>query len=162
VTFDASGSSDPDGSIERYIWQIDGATRGGEGETIDRTFETEGEYEVTLVVVDDNGARDTTVTTVEVEPEPNQAPTAVAEASPQSGEAPLDVTFDASGSSDADGSIDRYIWQVEGATPGGGGQTIDRTFRTEGEYEATLITVDDDGARDRDTVTVSVERRSLG
>ncbi len=93
--------------------------------------------------------------------ETNERPTAVAEARPQSGEAPLTVTFDASRSSDPDGEIERYFWRIEGATPGGEGSIIERTFRTQGEYDATLIVIDDSGARDRSTVTIDVERRSL-
>lgn len=92
---------------------------------------------------------------------PNQDPRASATASPSSGEAPLTVTFDGTGSSDEDGVIERYFWRIEGATPGGEGPTIERTFRTQGEYDATLIVIDDSGARDRSTVTIDVERRSL-
>jgi len=94
-------------------------------------------------------------------PEQNEPPNAEATASPSSGEAPLTVTFDGSASSDPDGTIDRYIWQIDGATPGGEGEAIERTFRSQGSYDATLIVVDDDGDRDRTTVTVEVERRSL-
>jgi LEA14-like dessication related protein len=91
----------------------------------------------------------------------NEAPTAVIEASPQSGEAPLDVKFDASGSSDPDGTIERYIWRVDGGNLPGRGQSLERTFRTQGQYDITLITVDDSGNRDSSTITVDVERRSL-
>lgn len=91
----------------------------------------------------------------------NKAPTAVIEADPQSGEAPLDVKFDASGSSDPDGTIERYIWRVDGGNLPGGGETLERTFRTQGQYDITLITVDDDGSRDSSTITVDVEQRSL-
>lgn len=105
---------------------------------------------------DSNGDNSPTAT-----PVPNTPPNAEATASPSSGEAPLTIRLDATGSSDPDGQIERYIWQIEGATPGGEGETIERTFRTQGSYEITLIVVDNDGERARATVTVEVERRSL-
>ena len=89
------------------------------------------------------------------EPEP---PTAEAVASPSSGEAPLTVEFDGSGSSDPDGTIEEYDWEISGPTPGGTGETITRTFQTSGEYTATLTVTDDDGLPDQDEVTVVVER----
>ncbi|RXK48452.1 LEA type 2 family protein [Halorientalis pallida] len=44
------------------------------------------------------------------EPRP---PTAVAEASPDAGRAPLDVQFDASGATDPNGDILRYVWRFD-------------------------------------------------
>jgi len=157
VDFDASESSDPDNDIARYRWEFDDGRGPRFGEEATRTFTDPGTYDVELTVTDERDNTDTD--TVEIEVEANEPPNAVAEANPSSGEAPLDVTFDAGRSSDPDGEIERYTWQIEGSTPGGQGETIERTFRTRGEYEATLIVVDDTGARDRTTVTVDVEGR---
>ncbi|MGH3132546.1 MAG: LamG-like jellyroll fold domain-containing protein, partial [Gaiellaceae bacterium] len=44
----------------------------------------------------------------------NQPPTAVASAAPTSGPVPLTVAFDGSGSSDPDGSIASYAWDLDG------------------------------------------------
>lgn len=90
------------------------------------------------------------------EPEP---PNADATASPSSGEAPLTVEFDGSGSSDPDGTIESYEWDIDGPTPGGRGETITRRFQTQGEYTATLTVTDDDGLTDTADVTVTVEGR---
>lgn len=62
VTFNASASYDPDGTIIRYVWDFgDGST--GFGEIDDHTYD-EGTYTVQLNVTDNDGAYD--VTTLEV------------------------------------------------------------------------------------------------
>lgn len=55
--FDAGMSYDPDGEIESYEWDFgDGWTNSGE--TVDHIFDEEGEYEVGLTVIDDDGDSD--------------------------------------------------------------------------------------------------------
>ena len=54
VSFDGSGSSDPDGQIETYEWIFsDGTTLFGP--TQERVFDRAGEYRVSLRVTDDSG-----------------------------------------------------------------------------------------------------------
>ncbi|WP_198661663.1 thrombospondin type 3 repeat-containing protein [Lewinella sp. IMCC34183] len=86
----------------------------------------------------------------------NQAPTAVADATPRSGDAPLSVQLDGSASSDADGSIVTYRWTYTGGGTASGAQpTV--TLSTPGTYVFTLTVTDDDGATDTDQVTVTVK-----
>jgi hypothetical protein len=69
VTFDAGPSNDPDGTIERYEWEV---RRGselletGEGQEFKTAFPTEGNYPVTLTVVDSDGRERTEGRTVNV------------------------------------------------------------------------------------------------
>jgi PKD repeat protein len=86
---------------------------------------------------------------------PNQPPTASFTATPLSGQAPLTVSFDASGSSDPDGSIAGYAWTFgDGAT--GVGVTASRTYATAGTFTARLTVIDDNGANASSTRIVTV------
>jgi len=63
VTFDASDSCDPDGSIVEYVWDFgDGTT--ARGVRVERVFAQRLEYRVTLTVVDDDGTENRSVRTV--------------------------------------------------------------------------------------------------
>ncbi len=53
VNFDASGSSDPDGSIVRYVWDFGDAHRGS-GAGVSHTYRSAGTYTVTLTITDDD------------------------------------------------------------------------------------------------------------
>jgi len=65
ATLDASASFDPDGQIVSYIWNFgDGFT--GEGEIATHSYSKEGNYKVTLTVVDNDGKSSSTSQTVTV------------------------------------------------------------------------------------------------
>ena len=55
VSFDASGSSDPDGSIAKYQWDF-GDGNSAVGATATHQYQAENNYQVTLTVVDNIGA----------------------------------------------------------------------------------------------------------
>jgi glucose/arabinose dehydrogenase/PKD repeat protein len=74
VAFDASNSTDPDGSIASYEWDFDGdGAADATGETANWTFPTSGERTVTLTVTDDGGATDAQQVTLTVEEPPAPA-----------------------------------------------------------------------------------------
>jgi RHS repeat-associated protein len=66
LTLDASLSSDPDGRIAGYFWDL-GDGQIAEGQKITHIYETPGKYRVTLVAVDDQGAQSSFFLTVNIE-----------------------------------------------------------------------------------------------
>gem|GEM_PF-7041189 len=60
VSFDASGSGDPDGEIVEYAWDFDGdGVTDAEGVRVTHAYEKPGTYTVKLTVTDENGAKAT-------------------------------------------------------------------------------------------------------
>lgn len=55
VTLDAGGSTDSDGTVERYLWEFDDGTLAT-GRRVTYRYDRAGSYRVTLVVADDEGA----------------------------------------------------------------------------------------------------------
>lgn len=85
----------------------------------------------------------------------NLAPTALAEASIVSGQAPLMVVFDGTASHDPDGSIVSFLWDFgDGASQSGA--EADHLYDRPGLYTATLTVTDDQGATDVDTLEIEV------
>ncbi len=75
----------------------------------------------------------------------NQNPIALFTASPDSGNTPLAVTFDASSSSDPDGIIGTYAWNF-GDSSSSFGKIVTHTYQNTGTYTATLKAYDNLGA----------------
>ncbi|MBQ4819027.1 glycoside hydrolase family 48 protein [Aquimarina sp. MMG016] len=83
----------------------------------------------------------------------NTNPIADISATPVTGVAPLVVTFDASGSTDADGDTLTYNWDFgDGNTATG--VTAENTFTTKGDYEVTLVVADGNGGEDQAIITI--------
>ncbi|QZX99120.1 PKD domain-containing protein [Halobaculum rubrum] len=148
LTFDASGASDPDGSISRYEWDLDGdGDYDATGRVVERGVERSGTYEIGLRVTDDDGATDRVSRSVTVAEPENQQPTATFEVSPSPPVAGSPATFDASAADDPDGSITGYEWDLDG--DGGvdaSGRSVEHTFEEAGDVTVTLRVIDDDGA----------------
>jgi glucose/arabinose dehydrogenase len=88
----------------------------------------------------------------------NQPPTAVATATPTTGDAPLTVRFDGSGSSDPDDDTLSYTWDLDGDGQYGDSTAVDptHTYTSQGVYTASLRVTDSQGAPDTAAVTISV------
>ena len=161
VHFDGSTSTDGDGSLVRYDWDFDGDgiwDAYDAPDTVDWTFTKAGNFDARLRVTDNVGAQDDAVVTITVNLPGNIPPVADLLGSPLSGLTPLVVSFDATGSSDSDGSIVRYDYDFNGdgiwdAYDGPG--TAAWTYTTAGTFNATLRVTDDDGAQHTDVLVVT-------
>ena len=85
----------------------------------------------------------------------NQSPVAVLSAQPISGIAPLNVSFDGSGSTDADGSVVSYAWDFgDGASAFGA--AANHSYSAAGSFLARLTVTDNQGASNSATTTILV------
>jgi PKD repeat protein len=85
----------------------------------------------------------------------NKLPIASIDASPSSGQVPLTVSFDGSGSSDPDGSITAYGWVFgDGATATGA--KVSHQYTAAGTFTAKLTVTDDSGGSVSTTRTITV------
>ena len=115
VTLDASGSTDPDGSVTAYRWDFDGDAAADLETTtpvVSHTYAA-GTHRPAVTVVDDGGLQSVAVST-EVRASQPPVASATAPARAKGGQA---VTFDASASYDPDGSIVTYEWNFGDGSP---------------------------------------------
>jgi len=66
-------------------------------------------------------------------------------ASPSAGPSPLQVTLDASGSSDPDGDALLFAWDFGDGSPTQGGAAVTHTYMTDGPFDAVLTVSDGRG-----------------
>ena len=148
-SFDASNSTDGDGSIVSYSWSF-----GGSGVTSNNTFSSAGTYTVSLTVTDNDGASNSSSQSVTViTPPVNEAPTASFTVNCTD----LVCGFDATTSSDNDGSIVNYSWSF-----GASGVSASNTYASAGTYNVTLTVTDNDAATDTSSQSVSVTAPPVG
>ncbi len=155
VTFNASASSDPDGTIANYSWSF-GDDAEGTGVEISHTYLENGTYKVKLTVTDNGNAANSTFewVTVEQSVEPvKPSPTAVVTVVSQD-----NLTVNVSGASSIapeGGTIVLYEWSFEGGGTATGVYAV-HTFAANGTYNITLTVTADNGMKNTTTVEVTV------
>lgn len=154
VAFNASGSTDSDGVIVLYYWEF-GDGGSGDGSQVTHAYATAGTYPVLLTVVDDRGGSDTSSGEVHV----NRGPVAAFVTSPDSGYPGVPIEFNASASSDADGTIVSYVWDFGDGTAETGMVSV-HTYEDQGSYTVVLLVTDDLGAESTWTKTIDVGNRA--
>jgi YD repeat-containing protein len=161
VTYNASASKDPDGTVTKYEWDLDGngtyETNGGSKNTATSSYATPGNRTVGLRITDNSGATATTTQTVTIQ---NSPPTASFTVSPSPAAVGATVTFDASGSTDSNGTIAKYEWDLDGngtyETNGGSKNTATSSYPTAKEVVVGLRVTDNEGATATTTRTLTV------
>jgi PKD repeat protein len=151
VTFNGSASSDPDGSIANYKWDLDDngsfETDTGTAATVTRSYPAAATVDVGLRVTDNDGAASDTRRRLTVSTRP---PTSALDISPNPAVAGQAVTFNGSASSDPDGTIASYSWDLDGdgtfETATGSAATTTKTYSAAANVTVKLRVTDDDGA----------------
>jgi len=178
VLFDGTPSTDVDGGIVDYIWDLGtGETR--HGATFDVTFAEAGQVDVRLTVVDTDGATDTMVRTLVIAPPPATAPaeppvsppptSTEAPTAPAANQLPVGrightptvptdgevVRFSAAGSTDADGTIIVYAWDFGDGITAVGLETT-HVYAAAGTYLVRLTVTDNRGGQNVATTSIRV------
>lgn len=156
VLFDATLSTDADGTIVSYDWSFgDGGTFSSSGPTASHTFTIDGDFTVILTVTDDQGNPTVCSQSVTVG---SEAPDCDFTASPNPADVGESVGFNASASTDPDGTIDSYQWDFGDSTAPvtETDALISHTFTSVGSFIVTLTLTDNDGNTSTCTQTVVV------
>ncbi|TMK56776.1 MAG: PKD domain-containing protein [Actinobacteria bacterium] len=161
VTLNGAGSSDPDGSIVKYEWDLDGngtyETNTGSSATTSKTFSANGEYTLGLRVTDNLTGTDTTTRAIKVGPQP---PSASFTATPNPATVGGSIHYDASGSKDPDGTVVKYEWDLDGngsfETDTGATASADRVYSAAGTFDVGLRVTDNSGTSATKTLPVTV------
>jgi PKD repeat protein len=143
--FDATGSSDPDGSIASYLWKFGDGTTSAESAPL-HTYARTGVYEVTLIVGDATGSTAVALKSVVANTPPTASFTVVCNGPT--------CTFDGSASTDPDGTIAHHAWMF-GDDGSGGGTTATHTYPA-GTFTARLVVTDEAGSMATADQTVTV------
>ena len=160
ASFDASGSTDPLGTITDYSWGFGdntGTVDAGSTPTTTHTYAARGTYTVTLTIANNLGQQVTASHDVTVDIAPTAAftaPTGI-----KGTKTPLG--FDGTGSAaSAGGTIEDYTWDFGDGTLPVDTQTsgiASHSYDSPGQYTVRLTVTDDLGLSDTATQTVTVD-----
>ena len=151
VQFSGSQSSDDNG-ILTYEWNFKDGTTSSQSNP-KHIFNGVGTYNVSLKVYDDEGKSSTADVLITVQAKPNEAPVAVATANQLEGDAPLEVYFRGSDSTD-DKGISNYYWDFPLDPSAAPNNT--RTFAMPGVYVISLTVTDAEGLQNTAQLTITV------
>jgi hypothetical protein len=153
VTFNGSGSTDPQGSNLTYDWSLgDGTT--ATGEVVTNTYSSSEEYDITLEVTNEFGLNDTTNTTLPVIQKPDVTLSAASLS-----ESALRTELDASATvyGDNNGVVEYRFYPGDGSGPiNTTSPSITHQYSTEGQKDAGVQIVDAYGQTASDNKTVDL------
>ena len=155
IKFDGSKCNDTDGTIEFYRWSF------GDGESVlnvrspTHTYDSSGAYEVSLVVIDNDGSSSNASAYVTIRDPVNDPPVAVSNGH-YTGYVNTLINLNSAGSYDPDeGDSITYSWTF------GDGTTLNEenpsyVFDRAGNYSVTLTVEDSDGLMDADSTYIII------
>jgi len=138
ITFNATLSYDPDGTIVSYEWDFEDNTT--EGVIVNHTYYKAGEYIVTLTVTDNDGNEAKRSVVIRVS---SRKPVASFTYAPQNATTEDTIRF-IDRSYDPDGNITAWHWDFGDGTTSNA-QNPTHRYAKAGNYTVTLTVVDNDG-----------------
>lgn len=160
VVLDGTASSDADGTIVRYWWEWGDGSPRGVGPAYDtprHIYTTPGTFTASLTVTDNDGLMHTDIATVTIK---NPVPPTADPGGPYTAAAGITFQLDGSVSTDADGTIVRYWWEMGDGSRRKVGPNLSmpiHTYAATGNYNVSLTVTDDDGLEHTATTQVTVE-----
>ena len=160
VTYSAAGSSDADGQIVKYQWDLDGngsyETDTGAMSSATSSYATAGTRTIKLKVTDSQSLTNETTRTLVVSAPPSASFTA----SPNPVTTGQTVSFNGSASGDSDGTIAKFEWDLDGdgsyETDTGATFTVTRSYATAGSRTVGLRVTDNAGLSAQTTRSLQV------
>ncbi|MBP7670751.1 PKD domain-containing protein [Candidatus Gracilibacteria bacterium] len=147
VQLDASESTDPDGFIETYEWDLDNDGRfdDGEGQQLEHTFEKIGKYLVKLRVTSSTG--EFNIAEKQINAIKEQIPTAEITIlnEPDNFLVGNSYNFQATEANSPNGQVQRYVWDFGDGSRSQTGSKASKTFAAPGTYQVTLTLTDETG-----------------
>ncbi|WP_304621894.1 malectin domain-containing carbohydrate-binding protein [Robertkochia aurantiaca] len=138
--------------IVSYFWDFGDDLSTSEEANPTFTFQNPGEYRVILTIEDEIGQSDSDTLAIKIEPVNDIE--AIALATPETGQAPLEIQFDGNASTSSY-EITTYLWNFGDETTSDEINPI-HTYESPGEYEAVLTVENEFGQSDSDTLLISV------
>lgn len=158
VTFDASASSDPDGTISTVHWEFGVPGADSYEATAKYTYTLRDAYAVKLTVTDDDGG--VSISSFELNVS-NKLPVPIITVSRKTAPTNSEITFDASDSRDLDpqGSITSYDWNFDDGTKKNG-KIVSHSFTDDGIFQVVLACTDNEGGVSLGSVMINVTNRA--
>jgi dipeptidyl aminopeptidase/acylaminoacyl peptidase len=166
VNFSAAGSNDPAGFITIYKWDLDGngsfETDTGTSTAVSRSYPSAGSVNASVMAIDNDGLTSTASVGITVR---NRAPRPFVAISPNPAETGKRVNFDGSASSDPDGTITSYRWDLDGngsfETDTGTNPRTSRTYARSLNRAVTLRVTDNHGEASSTVAPFAVKSPSV-
>jgi PKD repeat protein len=154
INFNGLKSYDLDGTISSYYWDF-GDTKSEYGMEVNHSYSTNGNYMITLHLLDDDYGSDDENISIFVT---NRFPVAVAEVDNEIVFTDEILTFTAENSYDVDGDIDSYLWEFGDGNKSNYLSPLHK-YSDNGNYSVTLKIIDDDGDESFAAIHIEVLNR---
>ena len=153
-------ATDPDGDELSYGWSATGGGIFGEGAAVTWVApDSEGDYSVTVVVIDNRGGEATEQVSMEVRG--NTPPTISSLVADADWILPSGSLWVACTASDPDGDVLSYEWTATGGNISGTGEVVNWTAPQDiGIYDVAVVVKDGYGGEDTTSLALSVATRT--